>query len=150
MNTKNILIAGLVGAVITLLLTNIPFVNLINCLICAGFWVGPLFATWMYKRMSGTLSTKEGIWVGVTAGAIAGVIGFLLSFVGAAGFAGVINQLNAVMPPEDQIEMGGIEATLFNVVGTLIGVLFDIVVGFIAGYIGALLFKDKTQTQIQP
>ncbi len=54
MNTKNILITGLIGAVITLVLTNIPFINLVNCLICAGFWVGPLFATWLYKRMSGS------------------------------------------------------------------------------------------------
>src|SRR4030042_6329571 len=120
MNTKNILIAGLVGAVITLLLTNIPFVNLVNCLICAGFWVGPLFATWLYKRMTGTLSTKEGIWVGVTAGAIAGVIGLLLSFVGAAGAAGIINHLNTVMPPEDQIDMSGLEGGILNIMMTFL------------------------------
>jgi len=148
MNTKNVLITGLVGAVITLVLTNTPFINLVNCLICAGFWVGPLFATWLYKRMSGSLSTKEGVWVGVAAGAIAGLIGFLLSFVGAAGFAGMLNQLNAVLPPEDQIAMGGMESALVNVVGTTIGVLFDVIVGAIAGYIGALLFRDKVQPQI--
>ncbi len=148
MNTKNILLTGLVGAVITLVLTNVPFINLVNCLICAGFWVGPLFATWLYKRLSGTLSIKEGVWVGVAAGVIAGLIGFLLSFLGVTGIAGIVNQLNSMMSPEDQIEMGGLEGTLFNVVGTLIGVFFDVIVGAIAGYIGALLFKDKTQTQI--
>lgn len=147
MNTKNILLTGLVGAVITLVLTNVPFINLVNCLICAGFWVGPLFATWLYKRLSGTLSIKEGVWVGVAAGVIAGLIGFLLSFLGVTGIAGIVNQLNSMMSPEDQIEMGGLEGTLFNVVGTLIGVSFDVIVGAIAGYIGALLFKDKTQTQ---
>jgi hypothetical protein len=149
MNTKNILITGLVGAVITLLLTNIPLVSLINCLLCAGFWIGPLFATWLYKRISGTLTSKEGIWVGVAAGAIAGVLGLLLSFVGAAGIAGLVNQMNALMPPEDQIEMGGMEAGIFNVVGTLIGMAFDIIVGAIAGYIGYLIFRDKTAHQIQ-
>jgi hypothetical protein len=148
MNTKNILMTGLIGAIITLVLTNVPFINLINCLICAGFWVGPLFATWLYKRLSGSLSIKEGIWVGVAAGVIAGLVGFLLSFVGAAGVAGVVNQLNAVVPVEDQIDMSGMEGGIFNVVGTLLGVGFDIIVGAIAGYIGALLFKDKTQTQI--
>ena len=150
MNTKNILITGLVGAVITLLLTNIPFLNLINCLICAGFWVGPLFATWLYKRMTGTLSTKEGIWVGVTAGAIAGVIGLLLSFVGLAGFAGMINQVNTVMSPEDQIDISGMEGGILNIVGTFIGIIFDIIIGAIGGYLGALIFKNKPQAQIQP
>jgi hypothetical protein len=150
MNTKNILITGLVGAIITLLLTNIPFVNLINCVICAGFWLGPLFATWLYKRMTGTLSTKEGIWVGVTAGAIAGVIGLVLSFVGLAGIAGLVNQLNTVMPAQDQIDMSGLEGDFFNIVGTLFGIGIDIVIGAIGGYIGALLFKSKPQAQIQP
>jgi hypothetical protein len=150
MNTKNILITGLVGAIITLLLTNIPFVNLVNCLICAGFWVGPLFATWLYKRMTGTLSTKEGIWVGVTAGVIAGVIGFLLSFVGAAGAAGMVNQINTIMSPQDQIDMSGVEGTIGNILITLLGVIFDIVVGAIAGLIGATIFKNKTQDIAQP
>jgi hypothetical protein len=143
MNTKNILVTGLVGAIITLLLTNIPFVNLVNCLICAGFWVGPLFATWLYKRMSGTLSTKEGVWVGVSAGAIAGVIGFLLSFIGAAGAAGLVNQLNTVLPAQDQISMA--EGGILNLGFTFIGVIFDIIVGAIGGLVGAAIFKDKTQ-----
>ncbi len=150
MNTKNILITGLVGAIITLLLTNIPFVSLVNCLICAGFWLGPLFATWLYKRMTGTLSTKEGVWVGVTAGAIAGVVGLLLSFIGVAGAAGIINQLNTVLPAQDQINMGGLEAGIMNIVVTSIGVIFDIVVGAIGGLVGAAIFKDKTQPVTQP
>lgn len=143
MNTKNILITGLVGAVITLLLTNIPLINLVNCLICAGFWIGPLFATWLYKRMTGTLSTKEGIWVGVTAGVIAGVIGFGLSFLGVTGIAGLANQINRFASPEGQIDMSGLEGGILNTVGTFFGVIFDIVVGAVAGLIGAAIFKDK-------
>jgi hypothetical protein len=125
-------------------------VSLVNCLICAGFWLGPLFATWLYKRMSGTLSTKEGVWVGVTAGAIAGVVGLLLSFIGVAGAAGIINQLNTVLPAQDQINMGGLEAGIMNIVVTSIGVIFDIVVGAIGGLVGAAIFKDKTQPVTQP
>jgi hypothetical protein len=150
MNTKNILISGLVGAVITLALTNIPLLNLVNCVICAGFWVGPLFAVWLYKRMTGSISTKEGIWVGVTAGAIAGVIGFLLSFVGVAGAAGIINQLNTVVSPEDRIDMSGMEGGILNIAVTFLGVIFDIIVGAIAGFIGSSIFKNKPQTMTQP
>ncbi len=150
MNTKNVLVSGLVGAIITLALTNIPFVNLINCVICAGFWLGPLFAVWLYKRNTGSVSTKEGIWVGVTAGAIAGVIGFLLSFIGAAGAAGVMNQVNSVLPEADRINMGGAEGFVGNILITFFGVLFDIVVGAIGGFVGALLFKTKPQSAAQP
>ena len=150
MNTKNILITGLVGAVITLALTNIPFVNLINCVICAGFWLGPLFAVWMYKRMTGTLSTKEAVWVGVTSGLIAGIIGFLLSFAGLAGAAAMINQVNAISSSAEQIDLSGIEGAIGNVVLTLIGVIFDIIVGAIGGLIGGAIFKDKPAPATQP
>ena len=150
MNTKNLLISGLVGAIITLALTNIPFVNLINCLICAGFWVGPLFAVWLYKRMTGTISTKMGILVGVTAGVIAGALGFLLSFVGAAGGAGFINQINSVLSPADQIDLTGVEGSVGNILFTLVGVIFDIFVGAIGGFVGAILFKNKPQVGSQP
>jgi hypothetical protein len=150
MNTKNVLVSGLVGAIITLALTNIPFVNLINCVICAGFWLGPLFAVWLYKRNTGSVSTKEGIWVGVAAGAIAGVIGFLLSFIGAAGAAGIVNQVNSVLPEADRINMGGAEGFVGNILITFFGVLFDIVVGAIGGFVGALLFKTKPQSAAQP
>ena len=150
MNTKNILITGLVGAVITLALTNIPFVNLINCVICAGFWLGPLFAVWMYKRMTGTLSTKEAVWVGVTSGLIAGIIGFLLSFAGLAGAAAIINQVNAISSSAEQIDLSGIEGAIGNVVLTLIGVIFDIIVGAIGGLIGGAIFKDKPAPATQP
>lgn len=146
MNTKNMLLSGLVGAVITLALTNIPFLSLVNCLVCAGFWVGPLFAVWLYKRMSGTISTKEGIWVGVTAGAIAGVIGFLLSFVGAAGASGLIKEINLLMPAQDQIDLSGIGGEIGGIIFTLFGVIFDIIVGAIGGFVGATLFKNKPKT----
>jgi hypothetical protein len=150
MNTKNILITGLVGAVITLALTNIPFVSLVNCVVCAGFWLGPLFSVWLYKRMTGTISNKEGIWIGVTAGAIAGVIGLLLNFVGAAGASGIINQMNTLLPQQDQIDLSGMGGEVVGWLFTLVGVVFDIIVGAIAGFIGAAIFKNKPQATPQP
>ena len=150
MNTKNMLITGLVGAVITLVLTNVPFISLVNCLACAGFWVGPLFAVWLYKRMTGTISTKEGIWVGMTAGAIAGVIGFLLSFVGVAGGPALIREINTVIPSQNQIDLSGLGGEVGGVIFTLFGVIFDIIVGAIGGLVGAAIFKNKPQTMTQP
>ena len=150
MNTKEILIAGLLGAVITLLLTNIPFVSLINCLLCAGFWVGPLFGAWFYKRRTGSVNITAGIWVGVVAGAIAGVIGLVLSFFGAAGASGIINQINMLLPAQDQISMGGAEGVIEGTIFTVLGIFVDIFFGVIGGLLGAAIFKGKSQPQAQP
>ncbi len=143
MNKKNMLIPGLIGAVITLALTNIPILNLVNCLVCAGFWVGPLFAVWLYKRKTGSISIKECIWVGVIAGAIAGVIGFALSFIGVAGASGFINEINMFVPAEDQIDVSGIGGEVGEMIFTFFGIIFDILVGAIGGFIGATIFKAK-------
>ncbi len=39
MNAKYILAASLTGGLISALLANTPYVNLINLLVCAGFWM---------------------------------------------------------------------------------------------------------------
>ena len=42
MNIVSLLIASLIGAVATTALSNVPYLNLVNCLLCAGFWVGAI------------------------------------------------------------------------------------------------------------
>ena len=42
MNIVSLLIASLIGAVVTTALSNVPYLNLVNCLLCAGFWVGAI------------------------------------------------------------------------------------------------------------
>ena len=43
MKNKNLWIASLAGAGVSLLASNLPFINLINCLLCAGFWGSAVF-----------------------------------------------------------------------------------------------------------
>jgi len=143
MNTRNLLIAGSIGAVVTTALANIPIINLLNCLLCLPFWGGPLLAVWFYKRQNIRMSLKEAIGVGTVTGFLAGVLGFLLSFMGLAGAAGFANQMNQVLPegsvPPEMLS--GVAAVLFNVMGVITNIVF----GFIGGLIGGSLFKDKVQ-----
>ncbi|MCJ7796332.1 MAG: hypothetical protein MUQ56_06140, partial [Thermoleophilia bacterium] len=64
MNTKNLLIASLVGGVAITLLANVPILNFINCLLCAGFWAGAILAVWLYKRQTGTVTLGQAVAVG--------------------------------------------------------------------------------------
>ena len=140
MNTKNLLIASLIGAAVTTFFANVPILNLVNCLVCLPFWGGPLLATWFYKRQTGTMSLNQAIGVGVLAGVFAGLLGFLLSLVGMAGASGLANQLQQYMPAEDipPLFTGG-AALAF----TLMGVITNIVFGLIGGLLGGAFFKDK-------
>lgn len=141
MNTKNLFIAGLLGGLISTALSNIPVISLVNCLLCAGFWGGALFAVWYYKRQSGSVTLGQGVVIGVVAGAFAGVFGFILSLIGAAGIGPMLENMKNVLPQDAQVDLPqpGIATVLFNFVGIGVNLLF----GAIGGLIGGLIFKPK-------
>jgi uncharacterized membrane protein YeaQ/YmgE (transglycosylase-associated protein family) len=83
---------------------------------------------------------NQALYVGLLAGFLAGALGFLFSLIGMAGAAGLVNQLNQFLPP-DQIPvwLTGGTALLF----TLTGVITNIIFGLIGGLIGGAIWQDK-------
>lgn len=147
MNVKNLWIAALSGAVLTTLVSNLPFVDLVNFVCFAGFWGGAIFAVWLYRRLSGTLIVGDGVRIGLLTGLCAGILGFGLSFLGLAGFQGTANEIAQILPAED---MQGIEdipawgVLAFN----LVGVLFNIIFGTIGGWIGGVILRtDRVESK---
>ncbi len=146
MNNKNLWIACLSGAVLTTLVSNVPYVDMVNFLCFAGFWGGAIFAVWLFRRLSGTLDARQSIRIGLLTGLLAGILGFALSFFGLAGLQGTMNELSAVIPAEDlqateSIPLWG--ALVFNTCG----VIFNIVFGMIGGWLGGLLFRTDRIVQ---
>ena len=140
MNKKNLWIAVASGAALSLALANVPVLNLVNILLCAGFWVSPLFAVWMYRRLTGSLTLLDGVKIGVLTGLVAWTIGFLLSFVGLAGIQGIVNGIQSLIPADPakgSVDMTTLDATLFN----LAGVLFETFFGLIGGLLGGAIFR---------
>ena len=143
MNTKNLLIASLTGGLVSLVLVNTPFVNLVNLLICAGFWIGPIVAVWLYRRLDGTLTLREALITGLLAGAWHALFGLLLSPLGAAGAGGMFSALRPFMSTEDlpdlETALTGTGGMVFN----LVGLLIDMAFGFIGGLIGGAIFRSR-------
>jgi hypothetical protein len=143
MNMKNLLIASLVGGLISMLLVNTPIVNLINLFVCAGFWIGPITAVWLYHRLNGTLTLGQGVAIGLVAGAWHGLFGLVLSPQGLAGAGGVLSTLRAILPVQDwpdvEPSLTGIGGLLFN----LIGVAVDLAFGAIGGLVGGAVFRGR-------
>jgi hypothetical protein len=140
MNTKNLWIAALIGAVVATFFANFPILNLTNCLVCLPLWGGPLLAVWFYKRQSGSMNMNQAVYVGLLSGFLAGVLGFLLSLVGMAGAATLLNQLNQYLPAGDVPSWStGATALMFS----LMGVITNIIFGLIGGLVGAAIWQDK-------
>ena len=138
MNVKNLVIASLVGAVASLLAVNVPFVNLINCLLCIGFWGSAVLAVWVYARLTGPVTLKDAVIIGLATGLATGILGLALSFIGLAGGAAIANSIQT-LAPDAEIDIPEGSGLIFN----LAGVLVDIVFGAIGGLIGGLLFRKK-------
>ena len=138
MNAKNLLIASLVGAVASLLAVNVPILNLVNCLLCVGFWGSAVLAVWLYARMTGSVTLKDAVIIGLATGLATGILGLALSFIGLAGGAALANSIRTVAP-DAQVDIPEGSGLIFN----LAGVLVDIVFGAVGGLIGGLLFRKK-------
>ena len=140
MNTKNLWIASLSGAVLTTLVSNLPYIGFVNCLLCAGFWGGGIFAVWLFRRLGGTPSVQQSINIGALTGLLAGALGFALSFAGVSGLQGLLNNYDGLLSPDAVQGMGNVPAwgaIAFN----LVGVVFNVVFGALGGWIGGAIFN---------
>lgn len=146
MNTKNILIASLVGGLISTVLVNTPYVNLINLLVCAGFWIGPIVAVWLYRRLDGTLTLRQAIITGMLAGLWHGLFGLALSPLGLAGAGSLLNEVRPFVSAQDwpavEAMLTGLGGILFNLIGVAVVVAF----GFIGGLIGGAVLRARPAT----
>lgn len=134
---KNLVIASMLGAILTAITSNLPILNWLNCLVCLPFWGGPLFAAWYYKRQTGRLPMNHAITVGMSTGLLAGVLGFL----GMAGDFGLASQFREYLP------IGGMLADLWTgdtpLLFTLTSVVFNVIFGVIGGAIAGGVFNKK-------
>jgi hypothetical protein len=136
MNKKNLWITCLSGALLTTLISNVPFVSMVNILCFAGFWASAIFAVWLYRRLTGTVTVRQAVTIGLWTGLFAGIMGFLLSFLGVAGLQGLMKEMEAIAPSEgESIPLWG--AMIFN----FMGIVFNIFFGTIGGWIGGSIFR---------
>jgi hypothetical protein len=146
MNTKYVLAASLAGGLISTVLVNTPYINLINLLVCVGFWIGPVMAVWLYRRLGGTLTLGQAMLTGMLAGVWHGLFGLMLSPLGLAGAGGLLSELQPFMSAQDlpdlEAALTGVGGILFN----LIGVAIDVAFGFLGGLVGGAIFGARRAT----
>jgi hypothetical protein len=146
MNTKNLWIASLSGATVSLLASNLPLIGFVNCLLCGGFWGSAIFAVWLYRRLSGTVTIRQGVNIGLLTGLLAGLIGFALSFAGLTGAQGLLNSAQKFLPADATRGMNDVPAWagyIFN----LLGVLFNVGFGALGGWLGGMLFNSERKNR---
>jgi hypothetical protein len=154
----NKMLPALYGGIILAVISNIPFLNFVNCLCCAGVLFGGFMAVFFYKNELGEgsspLASSDGIQLGALAGLFGAVIGFVLQFLllkiignvtGEAMFSMMENMFGDKMPPEslEQMREGMTEGGV-SVMNFVVGLIINPIFGLLGGLIGFQVFKPKT------
>ncbi len=134
---RHVLVATLLGGLATTILSKVPLINLIDILFCADLWIGPLLAVWLYRRLAGTLSLRQGAIVGTVAGAWAAIPSFVLALLSFSEAPGLLQSYPANLPVEARF------AVTFHVLGMFLYVGLNVMFGLVGGIAGGAIFKTK-------
>ncbi len=167
MNSKpDKLIPALYGGVIMALISTVPFVNLVNCLCCAGILFGGVMAVYFYKNNftpdTPPFTSGDCIAVGAIAGVISAFITTILGLIMVALFGDVMQNLvmeflrNSRFNIPDEA-MQQIENALRVRTGMLFimaefgqHLIIHTLFGLLGGLIGYSIFKRKQQVMPPP
>ena len=154
LNSRSFWLAAGIAGVVMALLGAIPFVSLVNCLLCGWVWGGAIFAVWLYKRYEngGVVTTGQGVVIGLVAALIGAVINWLIaSLLGGASSAALGPALDQ-LPDEESRQMlrelvasGG-----FSILGLLISLVIYSIFGVVGGLIGAAIFGNRPVSPAPP
>ncbi|MDP2207145.1 MAG: hypothetical protein Q8K98_00030 [Bacteroidota bacterium] len=159
------IIPAIYGGIIIGIISSVPFLNLINCLCCAGIMGGGVLAVFFYKQNftpdTQPFSKGDCLTVGVFAGIVGALVGTVLDVVFLMTFGNVVGQfvLDNIQNmdidiPEESLEAikqvfqetASIYSVMFSLISSLI---LNSIFGLLGGLIGYNIFKPK-QTMVQP
>jgi hypothetical protein len=148
LNTRSLLISGGIAGVAMGLLSNIPLVNCLNCLLLAWVWGGGIGAVWLYRRSEkqAAVTNTQGLVLGAAAGIAGAIIGgiaaVILGSLNAAFWAFLGNLAGSGIG--DTVR-GFIVSSGFQILDIIRNIFIYGIIGGIGGLIAtALIWKTPT------
>ena len=140
MDKRNLLITVAVVGGATAVISSLPLINLLNCLLCAWVWVGGAAGVWFYQRQTKTTVTSaQGAGIGALTGLAAALIGVLIGFLFSGLGLGIMSmtQSGAGQDLIDTLVAAGVVQGL----GLVITIVLYPAFGALGGVIGQSIFK---------
>ena len=137
LNTRSLVFSGLIAGVAMGLLSQIPLIACVNCLLLGWVWGGGILAVFVYRRYE--KNPPLTITQGLVLGAAAGVIGAVIGGFAAAVFGGMTAAFSTVLAKMVG-ESGRSLTNIFISSGfSLLRIIRDIFIYGIVGAIGGLI-----------
>lgn len=157
-------IPSLYGGIIIGIISSVPFLNLLNCLCCAGVIGGGILAVFFYKQNftpeTPPYTSGDCLAVGVFSGLIGALVGTALSVIFLSLFGNVVGEylLEFLKSSDIEIPQEALESIeqAFSQQLTLMSIITDLIVsailysifGMLGGLIGYNIFKPKQTTDV--
>jgi hypothetical protein len=152
MKTNSLLISAALGGLLMALLSDLPIISIVNCILCAGIWGSGILAVLIYRNLEKT-SPDLTISQGATLGGLAGIVGAIISSLLSIVFSGasVAASMDALRSnPAMADALNNVPSWVFStgagfVSSLLCNLIFYIIFGAIGGLIAtSLIWKKKT------
>jgi len=150
MNTRALLLSGLIAGVLMALFSELPILSIANCCLCLWIWAGGIFAVFLYRRFDNTVgqtTINQGLLVGLVAGLVAAVLGTILAvIIGPISWQFVNQFLTSIQGTG--VDLGPLTGIFESPGGFSFFELFTNLVlyslfGLVGGILGTLIFKGK-------
>ncbi len=144
LNTRSLVYSGLIAGILMGILSQIPLVACLNCLLFAWVWGGGIASVFLYRRFehNPTLSITQGLVLGAAAGVVGAVVGGIASLI-FGGLSAAFSQMisNAVGDTGSSLTSFFISSG-FSIFRIFRDVIFYGIVGAIGGFIATgLIWK---------
>lgn len=153
MNTRALLLSGLIAGVLMALFSELPIISILNCCLCLWIWLGGIFAVFLYRRFdntTGPTTLTQGVLVGLVAGLVSAVIGTAIAaIIGPISWQFMSQALSTIQgsgtdlgPLTDVLEL----RTGFSLFELFTNLVFYAFFGVVGGMLGTLIFKGGQST----
>jgi hypothetical protein len=147
LNTRSLLISGAIAGVAMGILSNIPLIFCVNCLLLGWVWGGGIFSVFLYRRSnrSEPVTVTQGLVLGAAAGVVGAIVGGIASLI----FSGLSSAFTDLVVNSTgnigSTVSGLIMSTGFSILDTIRNIFIYGIVGAIGGLIAtALIWKVPT------
>ena len=155
MNTRALLLSGLIAGVLMGILSEVPILSIANCCLCLWIWSGGIFAVYLYRRFDNTVgptTITHGLLVGLVAGLVAAVIGTILAAIIGPIAWQFVNQVIISLqgsgmnlgPAADWFR----STSGFSFFELFTNLVFYSIFGLVGGILGTLIFKGKPDVTV--
>ena len=148
MNTRALLISAGIAGVLAAVLSSIPIISMVNCLLCGWIWGAGILAVYLYRRNAGMapVSTSTGLIIGLLVGIISAILSSLFAMaLGGASAAAALTPEQMAQLEEQLGESARVltDPAAMGAASFFINLVVQPIFGAIGGLIGSAIFKNR-------